>query len=324
MTLSQLHVPAGSATRGGDPLVIEPESAGWNFTGLHIVALEPGQAREIQTVGVEMAVLPLSGSLSIDCDGERIELSGRETVFSGVTDWLYVPVGSRLSLVAPRHAEIALCTARATHRLEMSYQDAASVPVEYRGAGAASRQIVNFMTPSAFPGAQRLICVEVYTPDGNCSSYPPHRHDSSPDCTVALEEIYYFRIGRLGSRDYEPHGIGLHHTYTPEGDIDSPVVIRDGDAFLVRRAITVRPSRFRAIRCITSTCLPDRPTVAWTTRTILSITGLCVLGGTDTGPAPPSRSRRWWMIEVCPGRDPFSRDTLPPPAGPHPSAGSHQ
>jgi 5-deoxy-glucuronate isomerase len=84
------------------------------------------------------------------------------------------------------------------------------------------------------------MCVELLTPDGNWSSYPPHRHDSSPECPVNNEEIYCFRIGRAGPdvpapNGPSPNGFALHRTYTPEGDIDENVVIGDGDVFCVPR-----------------------------------------------------------------------------------------
>ena len=61
------------------------------------------------------------------------------------------------------------------------------------------------------------MCVELLTPDGNWSSYPPHKHDDSPECPVNNEEIYYFRIGVAGSTDYATEGFGLHRTYTGDG-----------------------------------------------------------------------------------------------------------
>ena len=67
--------------------------------------------------------------------------------------------------------------------------------VEIRGGGNATRQIHHMLTPE-FP-AQRLLVVEVYTPAGNWSSYPPHKHDvHNPPGEVDLEEIYYYRIDR--------------------------------------------------------------------------------------------------------------------------------
>ena len=91
---------------------------------------------------------------------------------------------------------MALPSARAERRFDPVHVDAGDVPVEVRGAGPATRQVTNFMAPGVFDGADRLMCVELLTPDGNWSSYPPHRHDGSPECPVNNEEIYYFRLGR--------------------------------------------------------------------------------------------------------------------------------
>jgi 5-deoxy-glucuronate isomerase len=91
------------------------------------------------------------------------------------------------------------------------------------------------MSPETLDYADRLMCVELLTPDGNWSSYPPHRHDDSPECPVNNEEIYYFRIGRAGSTQFSNRGFGMHRTYTPDRSIDENVVVHDGDVFLVPR-----------------------------------------------------------------------------------------
>jgi 5-deoxy-glucuronate isomerase len=70
--------------------------------------------------------------------------------------------------------------------------------------------------------------VEVLTPPGNWSSYPPHKHDEEREGEAILEEIYYFRIAG-------PDGFGFHRTYTSDGSIDETVTVRDGDVFLVPR-----------------------------------------------------------------------------------------
>jgi 5-deoxy-glucuronate isomerase len=233
--MSSLLLRAGSAGEEADSVAVSPERAGWAFTGFRVSRLGPDEARELETDGFELAILPLAGAVTLECDGRRIELAGRETVFAGVSDWAYVPVGSEVRLGSRAGAEAALCTARAGERLELHYGRATDVPVEVRGAGRASRQIVNFMAPDAFPGAERLTCVEVYTPAGNTSSYPPHKHDDSPECPVELEEIYYFRIGRAGTSGTSREGFGVHRTYTDDRSIDATVEVRDGDVFLVPR-----------------------------------------------------------------------------------------
>ena len=195
----KLHLPAGSAAAGDDPLLVTPESAGWQRCGLRIVRLAPGASRVLASGGDELAVLPLSGGgCTVEVEGRRFELTGRESVFARVSDWAYVPIDAELRLSSAAGCELALASSRATRRFDPAYVEAGDVPVELRGAGQATRQLNNFMVPEVFDGADRLICCEVLTPDGNWSSYPPHKHDATPECEVDNEEIYYFRVGRLG------------------------------------------------------------------------------------------------------------------------------
>jgi 5-deoxy-glucuronate isomerase len=229
-----LHLPAGSAPHGTDPLLVTPESAGWQRCGLRIVRLPPGGARTFATGGDELAVLPLSGGgCTVEVEGRRFELQGRESVFARVTDWAYAPIDAELRLSSGAGCELALAYSRATRRFDPAYGEAGGVPVELRGGGQATRQRNNFMVPEVFDAADRLICCEVLTPDGNWSSYPPHKHDATPECEVDNEEIYYFRVGRQGAVDYSPDGFAIHRTYSDDRSIDETVTVRDGDAFLV-------------------------------------------------------------------------------------------
>lgn len=233
---ADLHVPFGIAAADGDPVVITPETAGWQLCGLRVVRLAAGEARTITTGPDEMAVLPLSGGgVTVAVDGRSFDLDGRRSVFSRVTDWAYAPMDAEVRLTSAQGCELALASARATRRLEPTAVAAANVQVEIRGAGPATRQVTNFLTPEAFDGADKLICCELVTPDGNWSSYPPHKHDDTEGSPVWNEEIYYFRIGRTGSIEYAPEGYGIHRTYTHDGSIDATVAVRDGDVFLVPR-----------------------------------------------------------------------------------------
>jgi 5-deoxy-glucuronate isomerase len=176
-----------------------------------------------------MAVLPLSGSVRVEVESHCFSLQGRASVFDRVTDWAYLPLDAEVRLTATAGpAEVALPSAVATRRFDPAYGPAEEVVVEIRGAGPATRQVNNFMSPEAFGGADKLMCVELLTPDGNWSSYPPHRHDDSPECPVNNEEIYYFRIAGEG-------GFGIHRTYTPDGEVDVTVRVGDGDVFLIQR-----------------------------------------------------------------------------------------
>jgi 5-deoxy-glucuronate isomerase len=99
------------------------------------------------------------------------------------------------------------------------------VELEVRGAGNATRQINHIVKPE-FP-AERLLVVEVFTPSGNWSSYPPHKHDEDgPPGEVVLEETYYYRTAR-------PEAFAFQRLYSPRHDVDVTVTVRDGDLMLV-------------------------------------------------------------------------------------------
>jgi 5-deoxy-glucuronate isomerase len=235
MTPDELHRPAGSLARDSDLVRLTPDDARWRYSGLRVLRIAPGATLQLTTGGEEMAILPLAGSVIVDVETHSFALRGRRSVFERVTDWAYVPIDAEVRIGSAEGAEVALPSSRATRRFDPAMVRAEDVPVEVRGAGPSTRQVTNFMAPGAYDGADRLMCVELLTPDGNWSSYPPHRHDDSAECPVDNEEIYYFRIGRTGSTATGPDGFAVHRTYTPEGDIDENVVVHDGDVFLIPR-----------------------------------------------------------------------------------------
>lgn len=235
MTGPRLHWPAGSLAEGRAAVALVPEDAGWARAGLRVLTLEPGAAVDLATADEETAVLPLAGALDVALDGRTLRLEGRTSVFTRVSDWAYLPIDTEWRLSSAGGCEVALPFARARRRHEPALVRAREVPVEVRGAGPATRQVTNFMAPEVFGGADRLMCVEVLTPDGNWSSYPPHRHDDAPECPVHNEEIYYFRLGRAGSERTAADGFAIHRTYTPDRSIDQTVVVCDGDVFCVPR-----------------------------------------------------------------------------------------
>lgn len=223
---SRLHRPRGTAVSERDLVVISPESAGWRYAGLCVIQLGAGESRAFTTGADEMLVLPLSGGCAVEVDGHHFELEGRASVFERVTDFAYLPIEAEAVLTSAAGGTFALPSARAERRFAAAYGAAEAVPVEVRGAGPATRQLNNFFAPDMMQ-ANRLVAVEVLTPPGNTSSYPPHKHDREvPGEEAELEEIYYFRFDR-------PHAFGLHRTYAD--DFDTTIAVGDGDVFLVPR-----------------------------------------------------------------------------------------
>jgi 5-deoxy-glucuronate isomerase len=224
---TRLFWPAGSLREDPDPVLVTPETAGWTYCGLRTIELGPAGSRVIETGPMEIAVVPLAGSFTVECEGRRFELAGRDDVFQRVSDFAYLPIDSEARISSAAGGRAALPSALASRRLEPAYGPAEDVPVEVRGAGAASRQINNFMEPNAFE-ADKLVAVEVLTPEGNWSSYPPHKHDECRKGEAVLEEIYYFEIDGTD-------GFGFHRLYTTDGEIDATETVGDGDVFLIPR-----------------------------------------------------------------------------------------
>jgi 5-deoxy-glucuronate isomerase len=229
--MTRRHVlPAGSAAAGRYALAVTPEAAGWSFSGLRVLELPAGGAETLDTGADELLVLPLSGGCTVTCAGRRFELEGRDSVFSSVTDFAYLPRDSHAEVASAGGGRFALPAARATRQLPPRYGAADGVPIELRGAGRSSRQINNFCSPEAFE-ADRLIAVEVLTPAGNWSSYPPHKHDEQRDGEVALEELYYYEVaGGPGGP-----GFAYQRVYSsgPDRRIDVCAEVRSGDVVLI-------------------------------------------------------------------------------------------
>ncbi|MFJ4982597.1 5-deoxy-glucuronate isomerase [Streptomyces sp. NPDC088732] len=230
MTGTENHLAAGKAAAGPYTVAVHPEQAGWTHSSLRVLELPPGGRHEFATGDSEWIVLPLSGSCTVDTDGESFRLAGRESVFAGVTDFAYAPRDARVVVVSEAGGRFALTGARCERRLPARYGPASAVPVELRGSGNCSRQVNNFGAAGVFE-CDRLIAVEVLTPGGNWSSFPPHKHDEDREGESRLEEIYYFEIAAAHGRE----GIGYQRV-SPSGNgrnTDVLAEVRDGDVVLI-------------------------------------------------------------------------------------------
>lgn len=209
----------------GELINVTPESAGWDYTSLIVQRLAAGDTWTYATGEDEVALVPLGGSATVTSGGNTWSIGGRASVFDGPPNGLYLPRDSEFTVTAETPLELAVCGARAETRHEPKAIVPADVEVEIRGAGNAARQINHIVKPE-FP-ADRLLVVEVFTPSGNWSSYPPHKHDVSDLPREAdLEEIYYYRIA-------PDDGFAFQRLYTGDGRIDEAYIIHDGDLLLV-------------------------------------------------------------------------------------------
>jgi len=224
--MNALQVKPSAAT--GEVLRVTQESAGWQTVSLRVIRLDEAQRHVVSQPDEELALVMLGGKATIRAGAQQWNsLGGRATVFSGMPHTLYLPVGAGQieieALTSP--CEVAVCGARASRKFPAALIDPSSVEVEIRGGGNATRQINHIIKPD-FP-ADRLLVVEVYTPSGNWSSYPPHKHDvHNPPREVDLDEIYYYKIS-------QPEGFAIQRVYTRDGRRNETVTVRDNEVLLI-------------------------------------------------------------------------------------------
>ena len=202
------------------------EDFGYEYLSFESRQLEQGEGFNGETAGRELAIVVLGGVCSVKSSrGEWQRIGGRATVFDGLPYTLYLPINTTFAVTANTACDLAFCYSRAEEEHPACLVTPDQVTIEIRGGGNATRQI-NGMLPPKFP-AHRLIVVEVFTPAGNWSSFPPHKHDlHNPPGEVDLEEIYYYRIQR-------PEGFAVQKVYTADRRIDETLTVRDGEMVLV-------------------------------------------------------------------------------------------
>lgn len=217
------NLPAG---KSGELTHITREGVDWEWMSFFVRRLVPGDSWETRNDQEEMGLVVLGGRCLADWGQGQQSIGQRKNVFDGLPYALYLPSGSRLQIKAETECELAVCLVPSKAKLEPRLITPADVQVSLRGGGNASRQIVDFMNPE-FP-ADKLMMVEVYTPSGNWSSFPPSKHDvHNPPAEVDLDEIYYYRIDRKA-------GYAHQRLYTRDGQRDLTLAVSDGDVVLVR------------------------------------------------------------------------------------------
>jgi 5-deoxy-glucuronate isomerase len=205
---------------------ITPASAGWSYVGFAVFDLAPGQALAQATAEREVCLVLLSGRAEASAGGQDFgSLGERASPFEGLPWSLYVPARSHWRLVAKTKVELAVCSAPAEGRLPARLIGPDQVGQETRGRGSNTRQVRNILPDTA--AAETLLVVEVITPGGNWSSYPPHKHDTDdPPRETYLEETYYHRLAR-GT------GFAVQRVYTDDLSLDETMAVADRDVVLV-------------------------------------------------------------------------------------------
>ena len=206
---------------------VDPASAGWDWITFHVYRLAPGQSVDRPADDQERLVLLLEGFARVHAGGRDFGLVGsRTSVFDGPpAPVVLVEPGLAVSAAAETAALIAIAAAPGGPVRRTALITSGEILVEARGEGNTARRIHHLLPPSQEAG--RLIAFEAYTPGGNWSSYPPHKHDTEdPPREARLEELYYYRFAK-------PQGFAFARVYTPDRSLDEVMTPMDGDLVLV-------------------------------------------------------------------------------------------
>ncbi|WP_020593402.1 5-deoxy-glucuronate isomerase [Kiloniella laminariae] len=227
--MSKLLVKPSAPDASGRVLNITPENAGWTYVGFDLHKLENNQIVTGETGEREVCLVFVSGKGQVRVDDQDFGLVGeRMSPFEGKPWSVYVPAGSSWQVSGQTAVELAVCSAPGNSgkdKLPARIISPEQAGMEKRGVGTNVRHVANIL-PETDP-AESLLVVEVITPGGHWSSYPPHKHDRDalPDESL-LEETYYHRIN-------PSQGFAFQRVYTDDRSLDETLAVEDGNVVLV-------------------------------------------------------------------------------------------
>jgi 5-deoxy-glucuronate isomerase len=227
--MTRLHLRQHAPDHEHRVVRVTPESAGWNYVGFDLYRLKPGESAEAETGEREQCLVFIGGRGKAEAAGRDCGILGeRASPFAGRPWSLYVPGATSWHVTAETDLEFAVCSAPGRPKSRPPRLIAPNdLSVITRGTGSNTRHVTNIISEEE--PADSLLVVEVITPAGNASSYPPHKHDRDAFPTeTLLEEVYYHRLN-------PPQGFGFQRIYTDDRSLDVSMTIEDGDVTLVPR-----------------------------------------------------------------------------------------
>ena len=228
--MSALLRKPGAPDTDGRVLGITPVDADWEYTSFDLYRRNESEVAQGHTGATEAMLVLVEGRGRAVAGGRDYgEIGDRQDLFTREPPWsLYLPPGTDWRVEAASRLDLAVCRAPAEGRYPPRLVPPGEVTREIRGIGANERHVHPIMMEDR-DWAERLLVVEVYTPDGNWSSYPPHKHDTDAfPAETLLEEVYYHRIA-------PPSGFAWQRVYTDGRDLDESMAIQDGDVVMVPR-----------------------------------------------------------------------------------------
>ncbi|HTY11700.1 MAG TPA: 5-deoxy-glucuronate isomerase [Bacteroidota bacterium] len=214
---------------------IPAQTAGWNYLSFGARRMKKGERWEHGTGDDELCVVLLGGKFTLSSKwGKWSTEKGRANVFSGLPHAAYFPPETEFILeAASAEVDIAFGYTKGDAQFPgrlITPEDVQELGIEFRGGDNASRQINSILPPGS--ACHRLVCVEVYTPSGNWSSYPPHKHDvrtfdqKGALAEAQLEEVYFYKFDK-------PQGFAIQKIYTDDRSLNELAEPHSDDVVLV-------------------------------------------------------------------------------------------
>jgi len=204
------------------------------YVGFAAYRLTVGESLPVSAGGKELCLVLLSGRVSIKGEApgqggfQWENIGDRKSVFEDKSPFaVYLPPHSQAQITALSAAQVAVCAAPGdvTKNLSARLITPDSMKRSTRGKAANTRYVCDIL-PDTEP-AHSLLVVEVRTPSGHSSSYPPHKHDQDDlPHESFLEETYYHQIN-------PPQGFVFQRVYTDDRSIDQAMAVENNDLVTV-------------------------------------------------------------------------------------------
>jgi 5-deoxy-glucuronate isomerase len=213
--------------------VVSPDNSSLFYTSLRVLQLRDGETFEGNSGAEEHGLVVMSGACSVTVEGKNnvtYSVSGRRDVFEKRSAVVYIPAGTpyRVMAVGGTPLEIAIGGALSDRAGSPALIAPEQLRYEKRGAWNWERHIYDSIT-TVNPVSQRLFLIEVYTPPGNWSSVPPHKHDvDNLPYESAAEEIYFYKMK-------PEQGFGFQRVYTDDRSLDEVVLAEHNSAVIQPR-----------------------------------------------------------------------------------------
>ena len=208
------------------------KDAEWQYLNFNARLMKKGEVWKGYTGDNEYGIILLSGNYSVKTDkGSWKTVNGRDSVFTGIAHTLYLSRHTEFELTAESEVlDIACGWSEADQDFPARFKTPDEAAIEIRGGDNATRQINSLIEPGF--GCQRLVSVEVYTPSGNWSSFPAHKHDerildeNGKVREARLEETYFYKTDK-------PQGYAIQQIYSQDRSLDELAVARNNDLVMI-------------------------------------------------------------------------------------------